>query len=172
MTNRAERRKKRREEKLRLLLCSKDGCREPGVGSLCQKHHKAQRAATDRWAAKQPPKEPRERCGPKLRMIEFRGVIRSKQGWAEHLKISMSSLKWRMLYWSSEDAFTTIGPRPREQRVRHGGSLDGVTREKEQTEPGCPRCHLHGEHVCTPPAAYYAQFRKDGGDAAVVLKRA
>lgn len=86
--------------------------------------------------------------------------------WAARVGLTREGLRFRIRRWKSlEDALT----RQKMTRQEVGAAAGRACAwEYDQTEPGCPRCHLHGEHVCLPEsAAWYAQHRHDNGDATI-----
>lgn len=93
--------------------------------------------------------------GAPLPKLTHNGVTLSRASWARRLGITPSTLYRRLKAWPLEQALSM-------PRLYPG---EGATGRPEKELPAkfageqCPRCHLRGEHVCTPPAMWYVQFR-------------
>lgn len=106
---------------------------------------------------------------PKERLIEFKGEIRNLKDWAAHLNTTVPSLRWRLEKWGVERALSTVGIMKEWTRKLPSDAGPGYEEAKMPerfTGEHCVHCGLRGEHVCTPPASWYAQFRAQAtGDA-------
>lgn len=116
-----------------------DIAREAGVSYNTLRHRvTGQGWSVERAIAEPPPLPSRGR----MKMVEFRGETLSQRQWAERLGITCTSLRARLINWPIEEALSTVGRR----EIMSGAP--GLY-ERDQTTPGCPKCGLHGEHVCT-----------------------